>query len=453
MTPTHLTSLLLILPVALSQVTIADEGHASNTRSHIARILEVCDLVAERHAEPPAKQQVVLFAARSMYATKGKEAPLKLNQQVSKLTKPEEFASLLQSITAEVGDIETNDVIRGFLNQIQGGGTLTGAAEAEVEATVVANQYVGVGIALAMEEGLPVISTSFYGGPGFKAGVRNEDMIVAIDGNSTKNKTLGEIVKELRGAKGTDVKLLLQHPTLGERELLVTRNTTFIPTIHGAAQSKEGKWSYRLKDRPNIAYFAIDRFGASTAHELRRLQDEFSDEPLEGIVLDLRRGGGTLHHVVQVANQFLEAGAVGGTKIGEKESTYETEDGCLFEGIPIVALTAETSSASSVFLTAALQDRGRVTVVGAPTRGMSYVRSQFDLSNGDKLIIPSGYARRVNGTVLFSNESSAKIRWNLDSETLKTIDRKSASVVVPDHLLTDVSDAQLLVAAVNRLAK
>lgn len=450
MTPNHLTGLLILVASLLhvSSTAKADDGETA-TSPHIARILEVCDIVADRHAEPPVMQQVVLFAAKSMYSTKGEDPPLALSRKVSELTKPEQFASLLESISSEVGDIDADEVIRDFASRIQGGGTLIDAEQARVEATVAANQYVGVGIALSIEDGLPFISTSFYGGPGHKAGVKTEDSILEIDGESTKGKDLAQIVKELRGAKGTDVKLLLNHPTAGERELVVTRDTTFIPTIHGATQDEDGKWNYRMKDHSDIAYFAIDRFGASTAHELRKLQDEFGDEPPKGIVLDLRRGGGSLHDVVMVANQLLNAGVMGSTKIGEKEAEYRTEDGCLFEGIPIVALTAETSSASSVFLTAALQDRGRVTVVGMPTRGMSYVRSQFDLSNGDKLIIPSGYARRVNGTVLFSNDSSAMIMRDLDEDTLKTIDRKSANVVVPDHLVTDGGEPQLITKALS----
>ncbi len=438
--------------VCLVQTTLlrADEDVA--TAADVARVIEVCDLIADQHAEPPVRQQLILLAARSMYVTQNKDVPRGLSQKVSQLTKADEFASLLKSVAADVGAVNATSVIRDFAAQIRGGGSLIEAEQASVEAKVVANQYVGVGIALSMEGGLPFITTSFYGGPGYKAGVKNQDTILEIDGLPTEGKSLGRIVKELRGEAGTDVKLRLKHPTVGEREIVVTRNVTFIPTVHGAAQDDQGKWNYRLPDQPDIALFAVDRFGASTAHELRKLERQLSDKPLSGIILDLRRGGGTLHHVVLVADQFLEAGVIGSIKIGDKESTYKSEAGSLFEGVPLVVLTGTTSSASSVFLAAALQDRDRAVVVGAPTNGMSYVRSQLDLSNGDKLIIPTGYVHRANGTVLFSRQSTL-LGGRPQSRSMENTDRKSANLVVPDYPLADDKDEILIAQAIKIIGR
>lgn len=419
-------------------VLASDEEPAAKSKPTVQRILEVCDLVVDRHVEPPVRQQLVLLAARSIYETQKKPAPRELSGRVSELSKTDEFKDLLDAIVADVGEVDSNAVIEDLLSRIPGGGTLVAGQEAKVRAQVTANQYVGVGIALSMKGDRPLITTSFYGGPGHRAGVKNQDVILEIDGKSTAGKPLGQVVTELRGAAGSDVTLLLKHPTAGERELVVTRNVTFIPTIHGASQDDEGKWNYRLPAHPDLALFRLDSFGASTVHELRKLDSELSGAPLKGIILDLRRGGGQLHHVVMVADQFLEAGVIGSTTAGDAETTHKSEAGCLFEGVPMVVLTSKSSSASSVFLAAALQDRGRAIVVGEPTNGASYVRSQLDLTNGDKVIIPTGYIRRSNGTVLFAKQNpmfATQVAAELARD--KDLDRKSANVVVPNHVVLD----------------
>ena len=426
---------LVVCSSSASALAQADDANDKKTLS-IDQVLEACHLIAEKHVDPPVTQQVVLFAAKAIYETAGQPIPRGLSGKVSKLRSDDEFRTLLTKVQTETNATDTTSVLTNLLSKIPGGGELIGAEEARVGEQVSANQYVGVGIALSMKDDLPFISTSFYGGPGYKVGVKTGDTILQIDGEPTKGKSLRQIVTELRGEAGSDVNLILNHPDVGRREILVTRNTTFIPTVHGASQDAEGKWNYRLASNPEIAVLKISSFGASTAHELRKLDAALSDKPPKGIILDLRGGGGKLHYVVMVADQFLEEGIIGSTIIGDREATYESEDGSLFEGIPMVILTGQSSSASSVFLAAALQDRDRAVVVGQPTNGMSYIRSQFDLGNGDKVIIPSGYTRRVNNTLLFLKPSPMpllrRVEGLLEEETF---DRKSASLVVPDHFV------------------
>ena len=415
-----------------SQTTTATTEKSASAKD-IARIMEACRIVATKHVEPPVIQQLVLSAARSVYALRQAEAPRDLSERISKLSTDKDFESLLKSVIGDTDSPDVDAIIEALLSRIPGGGTLVNAKEAKVDAQVSANKYVGVGIALSMKNDLPFIQTCFYGGPGFTAGVRSRDTILEIDGKSTANKELAEIVRELRGAEGSDVTLLLQHPTAGKRKIVVTRNVAFIPTVTGAAQTTEGKWIYRLPQNSDLVLLRIDRFGASTAHELRKLNASFRDKKPAGIILDLRAGGGALHNVVLVADQFLNAGKIGSTKIGDKETTYKSKDDCLFQDIPMVVLTSFRSSASSVFLAAALQDRDRAIVVGEPTNGVSYVRSQFGLSNGDQLVIPSGHIRRGNGTVLFSRQNP--ILMNASLMSARDHDHKSANVVSPNHIV------------------
>nr|WP_315849992.1 S41 family peptidase [Mariniblastus fucicola] len=219
----------------------------------------------------------------------------------------------------------------------------------------------------------------------------------------------------------------------------------------GAFQNDDGKWNYRLKDHPELALLRIDRFGNGTAEELEKLSLLLDRTRPAGIILDLRAGGGALHDVVNVADKFLDAGRIGSTTIAEAETIHRSNDGCLFEDIPIVVLTSTTSSSSSAFLAAALQDRDRAVVVGEPTNGASYLRSQFDLNNGDKVIIPSGYIRRINGTKLFTLENPILITHNARRRMRdENFNRKSANMVFPNFVVFADRNTPELLAAVSK---
>ena len=369
-------------------------------------VLEVCNLVLQKHIDPPTKQQLLLNTSKAIYALADQEYERRnLAIEASQLVEPSDCEEFLISVLAEVEHTVPDRLLEVILATVPGSGTIAKARGLKIEKQLAENRYVGVGIALTRTNGLPHIFRSIYGGPGYEVGVRKDDLILEIDGVPTNDKSLATIVEELRGERGTEVELLLHNQSDDpgkNRRIKVTREVTFIPTVQGDYEDEEGRWIYRLRADSTLAILKIDRFGPSTSHELKKLESQLVgiDEPVNGLILDLRRGGGALHDVVMVADQFLEKGLIGSTAFADREQTFEASKGSLYKNMPMVVLVSETSSASSVFLATALKDNGRAEIVGVPTSGLSYVRSQFPLSNGDLLTIPTGYIKRANGTLM-----------------------------------------------------
>ncbi|MEL6109596.1 MAG: S41 family peptidase [Planctomycetota bacterium] len=431
---------------------------AAAYRESVAKqLMELCDLVMERHVDPPAKQQLLLTVLKTAWSKRKAEAQAgdaafedprirRLGRNVSGLASDAEFTRSLVECFDDIELSEKDDTLlvdqlmQSVLFAAPGGGQVSKASGLEVERQLAENRYVGIGIALAQNDGLPLISKCFYNGPGYRLGVRTNDVILEIEGNRTSGKTLAEIVDVLRGEKGTDVTLLLRNPSDSvEREITVTRDVTFIPTVAGIRADQNGRWIHRLDTEPHFAHLHIERFGPSTVHELKKLAGELAsgDKPLDGIILDLSRGGGPLKDVVMVADQFLETGAIGAAVFPDRVQDYQAQPGSLFKGVPMVIIVAPTSSASSVLLATALRDNDRATVVGSPTNGLSYIRGAFSLSTGDQVVFPTGFIRRANGDLMAPRTRSGVPNPIQEQRQAAGAILVNTSYLVPDHVVTN----------------
>ena len=367
------------------------------------RVVSVVDSVLEHHIDPPTKQEMILYGVKSVYQRANRPVPMRLSQHISELTTQRQIVDYLTSLRTEFEDFTEYEAVlmAGMFRAVPGGGAVIKAEEARVQGQLAANRYVGVGIALGMsEQKRPEIQKVFYEGPGWKAGVKSDDQILEIDGESTRGKDLQRIVKELRGAEGTNVTLVLKQPGHEPREIEVTRGVTFIPTIEGSREISEGQWQYTVDSAPDVALLKIRQFGPSTLHELKRIQAKLRDKNIQGLVLDLRSGGGLLHDVVMFADQFMDEGTIGSVKTLDSVTTHKAHAGSLFKDVPVAILIASYSNADRVYLAAALQDHKRAVVIGEPTRGETYVKSHVEMPSGDKLVLATGLLRRGDGTTL-----------------------------------------------------
>ena len=346
-----------------------------------ARVVAVAESILEHHIDPPTKQEMILLGVKSVFQAADKPVPKGLSQRISELSTNAQIVDYLASLRSEFADLPRYEeyLITGMFRAVPGGGALIKAEEARVQGQLAANRYVGIGIALGMKEQSPVIQKVFYEGPGRKAGVQKDDLILEIDGESTDGKKLRQIVKELRGSEGSIVSLILKQPSQEARQVDVARGVTFIPTIEGVREISEGQWQYTVESAPDVALLRIRQFGPSTLHELKKIEAKLRDKNIRGIVLDLRSGGGLLHDVVMFADQFLEEGTIGSIKTLDTVTEHEARPGSLFEGLPIAILIATHSNTDRVYLTAALQDHKRAIVVGEPTRGETYVKSHVEM--------------------------------------------------------------------------
>jgi carboxyl-terminal processing protease len=228
--------------------------------------------------------------------------------------------------------------------------------------------YAGVGMQIREFRGDTIVDFPFPATPAFRAGVKPGDVIVAIDGISTKDYGVDEVARDVRGPRGTTVRLGLERTGNRRLEIDLLRDNPR-PTIPLAFEL-----------RPAIAYLKITSFGETTADELDAALADFQSRPLRGLVLDLRDNhGGLLTAGVHVAGRFLPDGAsvVSHRGAHSAERRYDAQFGDGGETYPMTVLVNCRSASASEIVAGALQDHDRALVVGTNTFGKGLVQSVY----------------------------------------------------------------------------
>lgn len=197
--------------------------------------------------------------------------------------------------------------LNGGLARSAPGSRFVSTREYRVQQQLRENQYVGIGIRVRQAEGRTVIDLPFIGGPAFKAGAREGDRIMAIDGQSTDGMTLYEVVQTLRGPKDSPVSIVVENVDgTPARTLKMTRHVVPLPTVKGTRQNPDESWEILIDGKPDTAYLKIDSIVGSTAAEFRKLMDQTRRSTAKRLVIDLRDvPSGELHHALMLCDMIL----------------------------------------------------------------------------------------------------------------------------------------------------
>jgi len=213
------------------------------------------------------------------------------------------------------------------------------------------------------------------GSPAEAAGLREGDIVTAVDGESVDGMTLDEAVLKVRGEAGTDVTLTVRRGADAAFDLRITR---------AAIQMREVTTDVLADGR--VGYVSLDSFSNTAADQLHEGIGELLDVGVEALVFDLRdNGGGYIETARQIASEFIADGIVftqesSGDEVKQWEATGE---GLATDpGIPLVVLVNERSASASEIVAAALKERDRATLVGQPTFGKNTVQVWSELENG-----------------------------------------------------------------------
>ena len=441
------------------------------------RIGEITDAVLQHHIDPPARQQMILGGVKALYRASGAQAPAGLSRRVSALATPEQIAGLLVEVwpksVAKPGTSQPLEeaLIDGLLGSVPGGAYLVSARERKVTEQLEGNRYVGIQIALAMDDGLKIarIAQIFEGGPADRAGAKTDDLIEKVGDIDTKGMSLSDVVQKLRGEEGTDVTVTVRQPKAKEsRTLKMTRVSMPRTTVQGYRKTTSGGWDVRLEGPGAVGYLRISDIMASTPHEFRNLARQVENEGARALVLDLRvlsLSGSPVHPTVLLADSLLDHGSIGRVRTVEREMTYEADSDALFRGWPIAVLVDGMTSGTAEWLAAALQDNHRAILVGSPTAGASGrsttdVRSHVTVGDGTWSInLVTGYLLRGDGHPL-SDVSSGPPGINSGlNRRLNYVEEKKKGGVQPDHpfsakgVAPNVSTDAILRKAVELLGK
>lgn len=250
-------------------------------------------------------------------------------------------------------------------------------------------EFGGVGIIVERSKTtkrLTVLSP-LVGTPAYKAGLQSGDVILEIDGQSTKDMSLGKSVKLMRGLAGSTVKLRVLRPGSDEpKEYVLERAVIPIESVMGDRRQPDGSWQFWLEEDSRIGYVRITNFGQHTAEELKRTL-AFAQHPVQALILDVRgNAGGLLSAGVEVCELFLDPGAVIVTTRGRnglvRHAYHSEKKPTVDPKLPIVILTNKFSASATEIVAACLQDHGRATVIGERTWGKGTVQHIISMESG-----------------------------------------------------------------------
>jgi carboxyl-terminal processing protease len=240
--------------------------------------------------------------------------------------------------------------------------------------------FEGIGAYVNMtDSGILEISGVFEGGPAEQAGIREGDQVLEVDGVKITGLTLYEAIGLIRGPAGTQVTLLVARNGVKDPfEVAVTRARLEIPII-----------AVEMRD-DNVGYIRLYEFSATAREQMEEgLEELLSQEPV-GIVFDLRMNpGGWLDQAIEVADLFLDDGAVLIERWSDGREDLLPPSGArpgdIGEKIPLVVLVNGGTASASEIVAGALQDRERAVLIGEPTFGKGSVQRPFTLSDGSEL--------------------------------------------------------------------
>src|SRR5512134_2727741 len=249
----------------------------------------------------------------------------------------------------------------------------------------------GLGIEIGVKDGILTVIAPIEDTPAFRAGLKAGDKIVKIENEPTRDMTVTDAVKRLRGEPGTKVTISIVREGLSEpRAFTITRDIIKIKSVKSKTMGD------------GIAYIKLIQFQQDTNSELEKaLQAALKEKQgLKGLVLDLRNNpGGLLDQAVKVADEFVESGLIVYTdgRIESQKYKYFARKEGTYTGFPMVVLVNAGSASASEIVAGALQDHGRAIILGQRTFGKASVQTILPLDDGSALRLTTARYYTPNG--------------------------------------------------------
>jgi C-terminal peptidase prc len=252
--------------------------------------------------------------------------------------------------------------------------------------------FEGIGVSIFVDEnGINIINT-INGGPSEKKGILSGDIIIEIDGQSTKGITNKEVIKKLRGKKGSEVKIKIKRKDK-EMDYNIVRDKIKISSIIGI-------------QKETIGYIKLNQFTKTSANDLKKIVRDFSD--IKGLILDLRDNpGGLLYISAEISDIFLPIGETIVSTDSKKNwgENYRTkEENTDYKGKLIVLINRDSASASEI-VSGAIQDLDRGIIMGETSYGKGSVQTILTLPHSSTLKLTFALYKTPSGRIIH-NESS-----------------------------------------------
>ncbi len=248
----------------------------------------------------------------------------------------------------------------------------------ELNTDQIEGSFGGIGVRLEADQSGQVLLYPFPDSPASKAGIKDADILLQIDGQNIAGKSMEEIQALLRGATGSKVQISILTSAAGaEKQISIRREKIPLPstTWHIAPQE------------PRLGVIDINVIAASTPAELERAVTDLLSRGAKGLVLDLRdNSGGLLTAGIDSARLFLAEGIIIKQQYRSRDvETYQVEEPGPFAEIPLAVLINHNTASAAEIIAGVLQLHDRAFLIGSHTYGKDTIQLVFDLQDGSSL--------------------------------------------------------------------
>jgi len=243
----------------------------------------------------------------------------------------------------------------------------------------------GIGAEIGIKNNQVTIIRTLPNNAAIKAGLQANDVLVAVNGQSTNGWTVEKAVGLVRGAAGTTVKLTIKRGDT-TKDYTITRETINNPSVESSIVN-------------GIGTITISRFDSETGNLAKLAAQDFKNNGVKAIILDLRNnGGGFVNAASDVAGLWLDNKVVVTERNGSVvRDTVRTGDNAILNGIPTVVLVNGSSASASEIVAGALRDYNQAKLVGEKTYGKGSVQELINLYGGAQLKVTTARWYTPNG--------------------------------------------------------
>ena len=297
-------------------------------------------------------------------------------------------------------------------------------------------KFGGLGIEITIKDGMLTIITPIEDTPAWRAGIKAGDGIVKINDELTREMTLTDAVKKMRGKPGETIKLSILRE--GDKKLLE------FPIKREMIKIKDVKYAKILED--GIGYIRLTEFRENTAQQLNAAITSLSKQKMNALILDLRNNpGGLLDEAARITGKFIPQGKLIVYTKGRKSSedvrfTSQVKNPIL--NLPLVILINEGSASGSEVVAACLQDYKRAMIIGTKSFGKGSVQAIIPLGDGSALKLTTSKYFTPSGKVIHGKGVIPDIIVSADDKAQSAEKQKDALPGVFDFK----SDKQVLSA-------
>ncbi|MDD8017849.1 MAG: S41 family peptidase [Bacteroidota bacterium] len=334
------------------------------------------------------------------------------------LSKFKDVLSLTEKYYVEDVDSQklTEDAINGLLGNLDPHSVYIKQSQMQRVTEDFQGKFEGIGVEFSVVSDTITVVQPIGGGPSASLGIMANDKIVKIDGKSAIGFTNDQVMKGLKGPKGTKVAVSIVRS--GIKDLLefeIIRDVIPLYSVDASAM---------LNDK--VGYINVTRFAETTNKEMVAALQKLKSQGMKELILDLRLNpGGYLDQAVKMADIFLDASSDGSprkvvytkgrrTEFNEEYFAYTNNE---FEKLPLIIMLSNGSASASEIVSGAIQDWDRGLIVGETSFGKGLVQRQFPLSDGSALRLTIARYYTPSGRLIQRSYKDGKDKYEVEAFT------------------------------------